>query len=327
MFFLRTKMLMLFYRELSQMVGSGIPVIEAMNILRNQAPDPRLKYISGQIRELLLQGSSLGEAFAEFPDMFPALQANIIRYTETSGRPAQGLERLANYLQKEYALQQGLIVGLAYPVILLHLAVFLLPVVNAVTCGLLGYIRGLLGLIFPLYAVVFLVYALFRMRSNERFKTGFDRILLSVPVIGKVVKQLALTGFIRALQILTDSGVSIITAWTMASDSCFNNAVKSDLLKGLESIEKGRGLSNAFLRAGVFSPHILSMVTTAEKSGSIVQTLNIIADYSEKENETALAMLTRIVPVIVYMLVAGFIAFRVISFYCGYFDRIFSPLK
>jgi type IV pilus assembly protein PilC len=322
--FWRTRILMMFYRELAQMVGSGVPIVEAMGILADQPGDPAIQRVAGIIRDSLAQGNTLADGFAESPDLFPLLHVNIMKYGETAGRPAECLASLAGYMEKEYAMQQTIMVGLAYPVLLLHAAMFLLPIVNAVTCGLGGYLRGFLGVFIPVYGIVFLIFAATRMQRNEQFKNGMDAFVVSLPVIGRIVRQFAITRFIRALQIMSASGVPIITAWQMAVEACGNNAVRTALLTGSDFLERGEGLSRAFRGSGVFTPQMISMITTAERSGSIVQTLNTIAVYSERENETAIGMLTRIVPVIVYILVAGFIALRVISFYIGYFNRIFS---
>ncbi len=320
----RTRMLMLFYRELAQLVSSGVTIIEAMDILSKQGGYSQLNRVIGQIKQELAAGSSLGEAFSRFPDVFPALHVSIIRYSETSGRLAQGITGLADYLEKEYALQQSLIVGLAYPVILLHVAMFLLPIVNAVGCGAGGYIFGFLSIFIPVYGLVYLAYLVLRMRNNEAFKTSLDGFILAIPRIGDIVRQFALAKFIRALQVLSASGVSIISGWKMAGESCGNNAVRNALLTGLPILQEGQSLSQAFIQARVFPPSMIGLITAAERSGSIVQTLNTIASYSEKENETAIAVLTRIIPVFVYLLIAGFIGLRIISFYLGYFNRIFT---
>lgn len=320
----RTRILMLFYRELAQLVSSGVTIIEAMDILSKQGGYSQLNRVIGQIKQELAAGSSLGEAFSRFPDVFPALHASIIRYSETSGRLAQGITSLADYLEKEYAMQQSLIVGLAYPVILLHVAMFLLPIVNAVSCGAGGYIFGFLSIFIPVYGLAYLIYLVLRMRKNEAFKTSCDGFILAIPRIGDIVRQFALAKFIRALQVLSASGVSIISGWKMAGESCGNNAVRDALLTGLPLLQEGQSLSQAFIQARVFPPSMIGLITAAERSGSIVQTLNTIASYSEKENETAIAVLTRIIPVFVYLLIAGFIGLRIISFYLGYFNRIFT---
>ncbi len=320
----RTRMLMIFYRSLSGLVSSGVTIIEAMEILSNQPGNAKFNWIIGQIKQELASGSSLGQAFSLFPEVFPVLHANIIRYSETSGRLAAGISSLADYLEKEYALQQSLIVGLAYPVVLLHAAMFLLPIVNAVGCRGAGYISGFLSIFIPVYGTVFLIYLVSRLRKNERFKTGLDNFILAIPSIGNITRQFALTRFIRALQVLSASGVNIINGWKMAAESCGNDVIRNALLGGLPLLQEGQSLSRAFIQAGIFPSSVIALITTAEKSGSIVQTLNTIAGYEEKENETSIAVLTRIIPVLVYLIIAGFIGFRIITFYLGYFNQIFS---
>jgi type IV pilus assembly protein PilC len=162
------------------------------------------------------------------------------------------------------------------------------------------------------------------MRKYEGFKTGLDGFILGMPMIGNIVRQFALARFVRALQVLSASGVSIISGWQMAAESCGNNPVKSSLLSGLPLLQEGQGLSKAFIQARVFPASMIGLISSAEKSGSIAQTLNTIATYSEKENETAIAVLTRIIPLVVYLLIAAFIGLRIVSFYLGYFNQIFS---
>ncbi len=322
----RIRMLMLFYRELAQLVSSGVTIIEAVNIISKQGGYSRLNSVLVKIKQDLVTGSSLGEAIFRYPEVFPLLHANMIKYSETSGRLAQGITSLADYLEKEYAIQQTLVVGLAYPVFLLHLAMFLLPIVNAFGCNSGGYLGGFLSIFLPVYGLVFLVYLALRMRQNESFKSGMDGFILGMPVIGNIVRKFALARFVRALQVLSASGVSILSGWKMACESCGNNAVKDSLLSGLPLLQEGQGLSQAFIQARVFPASMLGLISSAEKSGSIVQALNTIAAYSEKENETSIAVMTRIIPVLVYLLIAGFIGLRVVSFYLGYFNQIFTGL-
>jgi type IV pilus assembly protein PilC len=324
MWIFQIRTLMFFYRELAQLVSSGVPIIEAIDIIFRQGGYSRFNNVLAKISQDLKTGSSLGEAFSRYPEVFPSLHANMIKYSETSGRLAQGISGLADYLEKEYAMYQALIVGLAYPIFLLHAAMLLLPIVNAFGCQSQGYLRGFLSIFIPVYGLVFLVYLAFRMRRNQGFKGGMDRFILGIPLIGNIVRQFALARFVRALQVLSASGVSILSGWKMASESCGNDAVKDSLLSGLPLLQEGRGLSQAFIQAGVFPASMLGLISSAEKSGSIVQTLNIIASYSEKENETSIAVMTRIIPVLVYLLIAGFIGLRVVSFYLGYFNQIFS---
>ena len=322
--FFHTRALMFFYRELAQLLSSGLPIVAAMDMLAKQQGYSRLATALAGIRQDLAAGNSLGEAFSHYPQTFPVLHADIIKYSEAAGKLAQGIGSLAEYMEKDYALQQSLIVGLAYPVFLLHIAMFLLPLVNCFGCRSSGYLSGFLSVFIPVYGLVFLAYLVWRMRANEGFKTNLDRFILGVPLFGNLVRQFALTRFIRALQVLCASGVGITSAWKMAGQACGNNAVRDAVLSGLNLLREGQSISQAFISSGVFPANMIGLITVAEKSGSIVQTLNTIAGYAEKENETAVALLTRIVPVVVYLLIAGFIGFRIISFYLGYFNQIFT---
>jgi type IV pilus assembly protein PilC len=322
--FSRTRMLMYFYRQLAQLVSSGVAIVEAMGMLAKQQGYPGFNAVVYAIRQELAAGNSLGESFSHHPEVFPVLHSNIIKYSESAGRLAQGIGSLADYLEKEYAMQQSLIVGLAYPVLLLHVAMFLLPLVNNFGCRGAGYLPGFLSIFIPVYGLVFLIYLVMRMRKNEEFKTFLDRSILGLPVIGKIVRQFALTRFIRALQVLSGAGVGITSAWRMAGEACGNNVIRDSLLSAQTLLQEGQSISQAFIRSGVFPPNMVGLIAVAEKSGSIVQALNTIAGYAEKENETAVSVLTRVIPVFVYLLIAGFIGYRIISFYLGYFNQIFT---
>lgn len=322
----RTKMLSIFYNQLSTFVKSGVPIIETMNILATRGGSIQIKRAALEIKKYLVQGISLGEAFLKFPDIFPAWQVDIIKYSEKSGRLGEDLERLADYLEKDYATVQSIIVGLAYPVVLLHAAIFMLPIVDSIACGfdMYKYIIGVLKLLIPVYGSVFLIYFARRLLKLTPLKNSFDGFILFIPILGRVVRQVALTRFIRALQCLCASGATITSAWEMAASACGNNVIKNAILNGLPLIAQGQGISKAFIQARVFTPDMISLISVAQESGSIVGILNTIGNYCEKENETVVAVLTKIMPVFAYLAVASYIGFRVISFYLSYFDKISS---
>lgn len=315
---------MYFYRGLSTMIGSGVSIAEAMDIFSFQSNDPQSRRICAIAKQRLDQGSSLSEAFAVFPDFFPELHINMIKYSESAGRLEYGLNSLADFMEKDHSNQQQIIIGLAYPVVLLHAAIFLLPIIDLASCGSGGYFSGVLRMLVPLYAVVLLFCLSGRMLNNRNLKTGFEAVLLAIPVIGKIARQFALTRFIRALQILISSGVAIGLSWKMAADACGNNVIGSKILSVLPDIEQGESLGRVFMKTGLFSGQMFAMINVAEKSGSLVQTLNTLATYTEKENQTAIAVVVKIIPFVFYILIAGFIGLRVISFYTSYFDKILS---
>ncbi len=322
----RIRAMAIFYRNLATLVGSGVAVIEAMGIISSKGGGPGyVKHIAMKIKEYLMQGDSLGAAFGKFPDFFPQWHVSIIKYSEAAGRLAENLGYLASYLERDYATLQRIAVGLAYPVVLLHAAFFLLPIINMATCaGKGGYISGLLSLVLPVYGIAFLLYFLIRMLNSAVLKEYFDRIILFIPVFGNIARQFALTRFIRALQCLCSSGVAIISAWKMAAEACGNSAVKEMVFRGVPVLEGGQEISKAFMQADILGADMIGMVSSAERSGSISGMLNTVATYCEKRNETTIGILLGVIPVFFYLAVAGFIAFRIITFYLGYFNQISS---
>lgn len=313
-------MLALFYREFASLISSGVSVIDGMAMLAEHAGSSRLREITFKIKEDAAQGISLGEAFAKFPDVFPEWQASIIKYSEKSGRLSQGFESLAAYLERDYSLQLGIITGLAYPVFLLHAAIFLLPLVNLFTCGgSAKYLRGVLAIILPLYGFPFLLFSFLRILNKPQLKTGFHIFLINIPLLGQLLRRIAVSRFILALHSLCSSGVPIISAWKIASEATGNETVKARIFKAAPFLEEGGQLSEAFIKSGLCDYRMAGLVKSAEKSGNLVEALEMIYKYSDKEINTAVGLIARILPVVIYLLVAAFIGSRVISFYLGYF--------
>lgn len=320
------KFLLLFYQELVTLINSGINVMEAMDVLSGDSGNSRLQNIALTIKHDLLSGESLSDSLYKFPGIFPCWHADIIRYSEAAGKLGSGLQKLIDYLEKSADIQRKLIIGLAYPVILLHIAVFLFPVASLFTGGgIFAYIWQVIKVIIPLYSVFFLTYILKKFFGSV-FKQWTDSFTLQIPGLGSLIRHLNLAKFIRALQCLYDSGVNVMQGWRMSVEACDNISVKRSLLKGLPVIEKGGQLREAFTASRMFSAKMLGLITAGERSGAIGSILDKIAVYFEKETEMVINTFLSVFPVIAYLGVAAYIAFKVISFYMGYFSQINSYL-
>ena len=317
----RLKDLMIFYRQLATMINSGMDVIGSMDFMSEQMRKSKLAGVVSQIRQYLLDGESLSQALAKFPRHFPQEHVYIIKYGETGGTLSTSLERISNYLEKNYDIQKRLITGLAYPFFLLHFAVFALPIPTLFTRGG-NYLVEVLKVLIPLYSLFFLFFLLKKALCFPRVKKAHDSVALAVPVFGSLIKKSVLMRFIFALKCLYDSGVGIIQSWNIAADVCDNSVIKEKLLKGAPVIEKGDRLSQAFVQTGLFSHSTLGIISTGEKSGSIGQMLGKVADYYEKEYELLLGLIARLLPVIIYITVVFYVGFRIIVFYMGYFSRV-----
>lgn len=320
----RTRALSLFYEQIGSLVSSGIPIIEAMGILAGQPGSHRFKAIAAGIKEDLENGKPLAEAFSRFPATFPSWHVFVIEYTEKAGKLTQGFETLSAYLQRDYSTLLTIITGLAYPALLLHAVIFLFPLVNLFTGSAGTYFVEVLRALFLIYGSLALAYIIFRLCDTRELRAILHRVLLVIPVYGGIITRMSVARFILALHALCDAGVPIISGWKMAAVASGNEAIKERLLRGSEQIEKGAGLSEAFIKSGVCDYSMIGLIRGAEKTGNIVQALNTIYTYCDKEIDTISKVVARVFPVIIYLFIAGFIGFRVISFYFSYFNQIFS---
>ncbi len=321
-FLSKIKKLEMFYREFATMLNSGIDIIKAADIVSTHAKDKELKAISSDIRRHLAGGGTLSEAISEFPQSFPKWHFNIIRHSEIGGKLDEGLFTIADYLQKDYDVQKKLIIGLAYPFILLHLAIFLFPLAQLITGDPLGYFFQVFNVFLALYSIFFLIYLLKRLFYLDSIKRFYDAFILKVPVFGGLYRRVSLARFIRSLKCLYDSGVNITISWQNAVDICTNDFIKQSLLRALPIIEQGGQISEAFDRAKVFPEKVIAMIVAAQESGSLDDILEKIAQYYESENEMVVGVLLVTIPLFFYVMVACYIGYRIISFYLGYFERL-----
>lgn len=318
---LRTRALALFYQEIASLVSSGISIVEAMDILSGHPGFRRFKLIAVKIKGYLDNGMSLTEAFARFPDVFPSWHIYVIEYSEKAGKLSQGFGSLSGYMQRDYSTQLSLVAGLAYPVLLLHVFIFLYPLASILSGTAARYFAQVFRAIILIYGSLALAYIIFRLMDRRELRAVFHRFILGIPIYGAIMTRMSVARFILALHALCDSGVPIVSGWKMAALASGNEAIRERLLNGVGPIEQGEGLSKAFIRSGICDYSMIGLIKTAEKTGNIVQALNTIYTYCDKEIDTVTKIIARILPVIIYLFIAGFIAFRIISFYFGYFNQ------
>jgi len=312
---------LIFYEELADLINSGITVIEAMQAIEQSARNHRVKEQAAAIKNDLMNGATLSDAMAKFPAAFAAWQVNIVKYSEASGTLKKGMFKIVENLKADYAIRRKLLVGLAYPVLLFHLAIFLLPISALLQKGAGAYLSQVGMIIVPVYLCLFAAYGLKRLLASV-FIRQYCALVLYFPFWGRFVKSIHLARFTGVLECLCGAGVNITQGWKIAAESC-DNAVLSDiLLKGLAVVNQGGTLHAAFAVTKVFSAKTLSLVAIGEKGGSLESTLGRIVVYAQAENETVVNLLLTVVPVLIYVLVAAYIGYRVISFYSDYFSKI-----
>lgn len=316
----RLKALSLFYRELSTLLAGGMPVVQAMGELAEHVRGRALRNAVGDIKVNLEQGMTVGAAFARYPQFFPEWHVGVMEAGEQTGKLADALKMIADHLERNYADILKLAVGLAYPAFLLAVALAALPLMRLGTCG--GRAGGIYGGI--ALAIAGCAGGYFAALRVPGLGRGLQAVMLAVPLLGGLIRKIAVTRFIRALQALTASGVPILTGWKTAAAASGNEIVRGGLLDAMKMLETGGTLSDALSRAGILPAYMIGMISSGEKSGSIVKMLDSAAAFCEKENEAAIGVLLKVVPVAVYLAVAAFVGLAVISSYNGYFNSIMA---
>jgi type IV pilus assembly protein PilC len=315
------KSLSLFYRELSTLLYGGMPVVQAMAELVGHVRYGAFRNTVWHIQADIEQGTPLAAAFAKFPRFFPEWQVGMIDAGERSGKLAESMKMIADQLEKSYADVLKLCVGLSYPLFMLAISLLALPFMRFGGCRTGGCIWKAYAPVFIFAAVCAGGYAAVR-KAGQGVRTGLQAAILAVPLFGRLLRQLAVTRFIRALHALTSAGVPILTGWKVAAGAAGNEAVRRELLQSMKVMEAGGTITAALTRSKVFPEYMTGMIASGEMSGSIAKMLDSAAAFCEKENDAAIGVILRVAPVVVYLAVAGFIGSMVISSYADYFGSI-----
>ncbi len=284
-------------RQLSTLIGAGIPLVEALGALTEQVESARLKGVLGRVRDRVNEGASLADALAN-AGPFNDLYVSLVRAGETGGALEQVLERLADYLEGQVRLRNKVLTVTIYPIVMM---VFALCVVAALVTFVLPQITQLLESLnqpLPLYTrsiigvsdfarefwwaiVLVAVLGGVGFRSVLRTEAGrarWDAIKLRLPVLGKVTRQLAISRFSRTLSTLLAGGIPITKALDI-SKFVANNAVIGDAVtQARESLTEGSSLAAPLRGSGQFPPLVTHMVDVGEKSGELEPMLAKVAE-------------------------------------------------
>ncbi len=247
--------IVIFSRQLATMVDSGIPLVQALDILCEQIEKPIFKNIISKVKDDIETGSSLSDAFGRHPSVFSSLYINMVRAGESSGALDDILDRLASYLEKSNSLQRKVKSSLVYPAVVISMAVLitlvmLLKVIPTFK-GIFAMLGGTLPLptrililvsdtirqmfLFVVIGVGAVVFALKKYIKTPGGKENFDRMLLAMPVLGQLFRKVAVAKFTRTLATLVKSGVPILVSLEIVAKTSGNAVIE----KAVESVRNG----------------------------------------------------------------------------------------
>lgn len=328
---LKIKSLVVFSRQLGTMVASGIPIIQALDMLQSKADNRKAKQIFSNIYEEVQKGNSLSKAMQMQKGAFPELLTNMVMAGEMGGTLDQSLKRMSEHYEKEQKLNNKIRTASIYPAILgfvsvaviLMLVTFVLPTITGMfpaenipwtTRIILGFSNFITNNWLAILAVLIVLFVGTNLALKiPSVKIQFDRMKLLLPIFGPLNSTIYSARAARAMASLYSSGVQTIDMLETTS-RVLNNAYLEDKFFGvIEEVTKGELISKAIQNTGDFDTMLSSMIYIGEESGSLGDILNSTADYFDNEADSALARMIALMEPIMLITLGIIIGFIVVS--------------
>lgn len=312
--------LAIFYRQLATAVRAGIPIHRALLSVAENTGKPRLRRVVQAVVADLNLGKPLVTAMSKHPHVFDELQLALIRAGEEGGLLDNMLERIADYLERDYKLRMKIRAGTFYPKVLLVAGIFIPKIPTLVIGGgLIPYLKETVGWAGPFLLGVLAVVAVMRLALQiEPFRDLYDSIKLLIPGIGGMIRQMAMARFSRAMAALFGAGVPLQRTIAISTLAAQNHYLTKRLRKAIAGVEHGQSISEAFRKTGVMPPLVLDMLRTGESTGSVDSMMDKVAEYYEQETDVKSYQAVIALSVGVYLLIALWIASMIIGFWQGY---------
>src|SRR5271169_5700994 len=338
-----SKELAVFTRQFSVMIDAGLPLVQCLEILASQQENKTFQKVLSGTRASVEGGSTLSAAMKQYPKVFDPLYSNMVEAGETGGILDTILQRLSTYIEKNVKLKSAVKSALIYPVGVITVAggvitlllwkvvpIFAtlfaglgvdLPLPTKIVIGLSNFI----GSIFGLLIVVGFVASIIGLKiwyGTPQGRFVLDTITLKLPILGMVMRKIAVARFTRTLGTLISSGVPILESLDITAKTSGNAVVEKALFQVRKALEEGKSLTEPLKESGVFPGMVTQMIAVGEQTGAMDAMLSKIADFYEEEVDSAVKdLLTALEPIMIVFLglVVGGV---VISMYLPLFTLI-----
>ncbi len=336
------KSLAVFTRQFSVMIDAGLPLVQCLEILGTQEEDKAFSEVIIATRGDVESGASLADAMKKHPKTFDSLFCNMIAAGEAGGILDTILKRLATYIEKAVKLQNQVKSAMIYPVAVIVIAAVVVGVILWKVIPTFASLFAGLGADLPLptrvvialsnavvrfmpFILLGIAGAVFGFRSYYATPGGrklVDRWMLTLPVLGILLRKIAVARFCRTLSTLLSSGVSILEALDITARTAGNATVEEAILTTRRSIERGETIAVPLRETAVFPPMVVQMIGVGEVTGALDTMLSKIADFYEEEVDIAVAGLLTLLEPIMIALLGGIVGGIVIAMYMPIFSLI-----
>ena len=338
----KDKDLAIYTRQFSTMVDAGLPIAQCLSILSEQSDSKTLRDVTSRITTEVEGGATLAESFKKYPRVFNDLFVNMLAVGESGGVLDVVLQRLSGYIEKAAKLKSKVKGAMVYPVTIIGVAVLVIIFMMIFVIPTFAQMFQGLGADLPLptqivmwfsnftqrYIVVMVIvgagaiYALKRYYATDQGSKVIDAFLLKVPVIGMLIRKVAVARFTRTLGTLISSGVPILEGLLITARSAGNRVVEATVMQARAAVTSGRTLSEPLKGSTVFPPMVVHMISVGENTGALDQMLQKIADFYDDEVDTAVGALTALLEPMMIVFLGVVVGGLVVAMYLPIFKLV-----
>lgn len=336
-----TKDIVVFSRQFSTMVNAGLPILQGLTIVAEQAENPDFRAVMTKVRDDISNGVPLSDAMAKYPKVFSTLYVNMVKAGEQGGILDIIFERLSEYMEKAEGVTRKVKSAMMYPVVVMSVACLVVIFLMVKVVPTFATVFASFGAKLPaptqflidvsdflaskkaFLIVVFLVTAWIVLTMYRKTKVGaynWDKMILSLPVFGILVQKAAVAKFARTLGTLIKSGVPIMDALETVAKTSGNLVIEKAVFNARDSVREGKTLTQPLKESKVFPPMVTQMINVGEETGALDTMLSKIADFYEDEVDAAVEGLTSIIEPILIVFLGVTIGFIVVAMFMPMFE-------
>jgi type IV pilus assembly protein PilC len=332
----------IFTRQFSVMIDAGLPLVQCLEILGSQQDHKVFKRVLIQVRQDVESGSNLADAMRKHPKVFNDLFTNMVAAGEAGGILDTILQRLATYIEKSVKLNSQVKSAMIYPVAVISIACIVVAIILWKVIPVFASLFASLGAELPLPTRVVIAlsnfigdfwwliillgiagsYATRKYYATYKGKRVIDGLLLRMPVVGLLLRKIAVARFCRTLSTLTSSGVPILDGLQITARTAGNSIVEDAIMATRKSVEEGKTISEPLGDTEVFPPMVVQMIAVGEQTGALDTMLSKIADFYEDEVDLAVAGLMKLLEPVLIAFLGVAIGGIVIAMYMPMFSLI-----
>lgn len=322
--------IVIFTRQLSAMVGAGVPILRALSSLQKHAESPMLKTILANIIKDVEAGDTLADALAKYPNTFSDVYVNMVRAGEAAGILDDILKRLAHQQEKNATIRKKIKSAMTYPVVLVGITILAffglmlfvipqigniltdlggedaqLPLLTQVMLGISDMLIGYWWIMLPLFGVG--IYFFLRYLKTPGGKRIFHRIVLRIPGLKSIITKVAVARFSRTFSALIGAGVPVLESLSVTAKAIGNTVFEDALYKAASAVESGATLSSEIEKLTIFPPIVAQMLAVGEETGQTDTVLVKVADFFEEEVDVAIDGISSIIEPVMIVFMGGMV--------------------